>query len=394
MLKTTIRARPNEKPGAESDHDVNSPWVALDRFIREMESSRHAPDRSSTALATICDSTNAGLAFIYTDGVGRATEMFGAATPSPRWCRELTHGLVDRFPRGGLWRADADITEFDLSVGPVPRSAVILPVEPPKPSWVVAISVDPAHPLDESDFRIITVIWRLQTRNNRDVRLYENLKETLFGVVRCLSAAIDAKDPCTSGHSERVARMAVRIGEEMGLSRGEINDLYLAGLLHDVGKIGIRDEVLLKAGPLTPEEFAHVKEHPVTGDRIISNVTRLAYLRPAVRGHHERFDGNGYPDGLVGEGIPLPARILAVADSCDAMMSNRRYRLAFDPARIEAIFTEGSGTQWDPSIVKWFFACRQDLYAVCERGLGQSVYMAVERAAGGGSQVLRASRQG
>ena len=190
------------------------------------------------------------------------------------------------------------------------------------------MSLDPDHPLDESDFRIITVIWRLQARNNRNVRLYENLKETLFGVVRCLSTAIDAKDPYTCGHSERVARIAVRIGEEMGLSRGEINDLYLAGLLHDVGKIGIRDEVLFKPGPLTAAEFAHVREHPVTGERIISNVTRLAYLRPAVRGHHERFDGAGYPDGLAGEEIILPARILAVADSCDAMMSARRYRHA------------------------------------------------------------------
>jgi len=359
-----------------------------------MESSRHVPDRSSTALATICDSTSARLTFIYTDGVGRATEMVGAATPSPQWCRKLTHGLVDKFPRGGLWHADGNVTEFDLPAGPVPRSAVILPVEPPKPSWVVAISVDPAHPLDESDLRIITVIWRLQVRNNRAVRLYNNLKETLFGVVRCLSTAIEAKDPYTCGHSERVARIAVRIGEEMGLSRGEIKDLYLAGLLHDVGKIGIRDEVLLKPGTLTPEEFAHIKEHPLTGERIISNVTRLAYLRPAVRGHHERLDGNGYPDGLVGEGIPLPARILAVADSCDAMMSARRYRLAFAPTRIEAIFTEGAGTQWDPSIVKCFFACRHELYAVCERGLGQSVYMAVERAASGGSQVLRAALQG
>jgi HD-GYP domain-containing protein (c-di-GMP phosphodiesterase class II) len=266
---------------------------------------------------------------------------------------------------------------------------VILPVEHQRPAWMVVLSLDPEHPIDESDFRVITVIWRLQARTNRNVRLYENLKETLFGVVRCLSTAIDAKDPYTCGHSERVARIAVRIGAEMGLSRGENNDLYLAGLLHDVGKIGIRDEVLFKPGPLTPAEFAHVREHPVTGERIISNVTRLAYLRPAVRGHHERFDGTGYPDGLAGEAIILPARILAVADSCDAMMSARRYRAAFVPARIEAIFAEGSGTQWDPKIVQCFFACRHELYEVYQRGLGQSVYMAVERAAGGGSQILR-----
>jgi HD-GYP domain-containing protein (c-di-GMP phosphodiesterase class II) len=383
--------RPEKQSGLVVDHELRSPWAALDRFIRELEKVRQVPDRYSTALATIHDSTNARLAFIYTDGVGRATEIVGAVPRSAEWCRAVTHALTVQLPRGGLWRSGADGAGLDLISTPIPHSAVILPVEPPRQSWMVAVSFDPERPLAEPDFRVIKVIWRLQVRNNRNVRLYENLKDTLFGVVRCLSTAIDAKDPYTCGHSERVARIAVRIGEEMGLSKGEINDLYLAGLLHDVGKIGIRDEVLFKPGPLTPDEFAHLMEHPVTGERIISNVTRLAYLRPAVRGHHERVDGGGYPDGLIGEAIPLPARILAVADACDAMMSPRRYRLALDPARIEAIFAEGAGKQWDASIVRSFFTCRDELYAVCQRGLGQSVYVAVERAAGGGYQDQRAS---
>jgi HD-GYP domain-containing protein (c-di-GMP phosphodiesterase class II) len=253
---------------------------------------------------------------------------------------------------------------------------------------MAAVSLDPRCPLEDTDLRIIQVVWRLQVRHDRHVTVYENLKETLFGIVQCLSTAIDAKDPYTCGHSERVARIAVRLGEAMGLSRGETNDLYLAGLLHDVGKIGIRDDVLCKPGPLTPEEEEHIREHPIIGERIISSVTRLAYLRPGVRGHHERFDGKGYPDGLAGEAIPPIARILAVADSCDAMMSPRRYRPALPPARIEELFRRGSGKQWDPKVVQYFFACRQELYAVCERGLGQSVYMAVERAAGGAASPL------
>jgi HD-GYP domain-containing protein (c-di-GMP phosphodiesterase class II) len=375
---------------AQSDRDVNAPWIVLDRFIRELEVNRQVPDRFASALATICDSTNARFAYVYTEAVGRATESYGSNSQSSQWCRQVTKGLVDECPRGGLWRGD-DGRGLDIHIDRPPQSAVILPIDSSRSSWLVAVSFDSEHPLDESDFRIITVIWRLQARNNRNVRHYENLKETLFGTVRCLSAAIDAKDPYTSGHSERVARIAVRIGEEMCLSRGETNDLYLAGLLHDVGKIGIRDEVLFKPGPLTSEEFAHVREHPITGERIISNVTRLAYLRPAVRGHHERYNGGGYPDGLVGEAIPLAARILAVADSCDAMMSTRRYRLALAPTTIETIFAEGAGMQWDPAIVQFYFTCRDDLYAVCERGLGHSVYAAVERAAGGGSQNLVAS---
>jgi HD-GYP domain-containing protein (c-di-GMP phosphodiesterase class II) len=172
----------------------------------------------------------------------------------------------------------------------------------------------------------------------------------------------------------------------MKLPRGETSDLYLAGLLHDVGKIGIRDEVLCKPGPLTRDERKHIEEHPVIGERIIANVRRLAYLGAGVRGHHERFDGAGYPDGLNGIAIPLPARILAVADSCDAMMSARRYRPALAPQRIELTFREGSGTQWDPKIVDCFFTCRYELYQVFQRGLGQSVYVALDRAAGGATE--------
>jgi HD-GYP domain-containing protein (c-di-GMP phosphodiesterase class II) len=267
---------------------------------------------------------------------------------------------------------------------PEPSAAIVLPVKNPRSSWLVAFRFRDYQTFFPADLRVARVIWQLHVDHHRHDRVQDKLKETLFGVVRCLSAAIDAKDPYTCGHSERVARIAVRLGEEMGLKRGEISDLYLAGLLHDLGKIGIRDAVLCKEGPLTPEEYLHIQEHPITGERIIANVTRLAYLRPGVRGHHERFDGSGYPDGLVGEAIPQMARILAVADSCDAMMSVRRYRSALSGARIEEIFRDGAGTQWDPRIVRHFLECRHELYAVIQRGLGQSVYIAIERAVASG----------
>jgi HD-GYP domain-containing protein (c-di-GMP phosphodiesterase class II) len=383
MLTSNSIGRRQDRACADSSVDLPSPWLALDRFIRALENTQRVPQRYAAALATICDSTNAQVAFVHSDTAGRVAESSGAFAPSPQWCRRLTHALLARYPRGGFWRAAAKDDTLDLSAGSLPHSAVILPLSDPRSSWLVAASLDQHHPLEESDVRIIRVVWRLQVGHNRHVAVYENLKQTLFGIVQCLSTAIDAKDPYTCGHSERVARIAVRLGEAMGLSCGETSDLYLAGLLHDVGKIGIRDEVLLKPGPLTPEEEEHIREHPIIGERIISSVTRLAYLRPGVRGHHERFDGQGYPDGLGGEKIPPIARILAVADSCDAMMSTRRYRPALPQDRIEEIFQENSGKQWDPKIVQCFFACRHELYAVCQRGLGQSVYMAVERAADG-----------
>jgi HD-GYP domain-containing protein (c-di-GMP phosphodiesterase class II) len=360
-----------------------SAWDALEHFIKALQEGRQIPDQYRLALTAVCEATDAQLAFLYSDQIGRVVEVVGDQSPPAHWCGEFCQKLAAENPHGGFWRSVDENSDCAQPGGPEPFTAAIIPVETPRPAWMVAVSFDADRSIQPSDVRVMRVIWRLQIGHNRHALVYDNLKETLFGIVRCLSTAIDAKDPFTSGHSERVARIAVRIGEEMKLARGEISDLYLAGLLHDVGKIGIRDGVLLKEGPLTDEEFDHIKEHPILGDRIVANVTRLAYLRPGVRGHHERFDGKGYPDGLGGESIPQMARILAVADSCDAMMSVRRYRAAIPPARIEEIMRKGAGTQWDPRIVECFFACRNELYAVCQRGLGQSVYMAVERAAGG-----------
>jgi HD-GYP domain-containing protein (c-di-GMP phosphodiesterase class II) len=138
--------------------------------------------------------------------------------------------------------------------------------------------------------------------------------------------------------------------------------------------------VLQKPGKLTEEEFEHIKLHVTIGDRLVSNVKPLQHLRPGVRNHHERWDGKGYPDGLVGESIPLQARILAVADSCDAMMAARPYRPGMPPDRIDAIMLEGAGSQWDPDIIAQFMTCRHELYSICQRGLGDSVFAAVERA--------------
>ena len=178
----------------------------------------------------------------------------------------------------------------------------------------------------------------------------------------------------------RVARMAVELARQIGLSDGEVNDIYLAGLLHDIGKIGIRDRVLQKPGRLTDEEMRHVQEHPVIGDRMLSKVRRLAHLRPGVRNHHERYDGNGYPDWLAGEAIPLVARILAVADSCDAMMSPRPYRKPVPREQIELILQGGAGTQWDPQLIEHFMACRSSLYSIGQHAIGHTLYTAVQNA--------------
>jgi HD-GYP domain-containing protein (c-di-GMP phosphodiesterase class II) len=169
--------------------------------------------------------------------------------------------------------------------------------------------------------------------------------------------ALGAKDAYTRRHSKRVSAFGEAIGREMGLSSSELCDLRLAGQLHDVGKIGIPDDVLGKAGPLDEEEYARLKQHPVIGEQILRP---LLHDRPTVlavvRWHHERFDGRGFPDELRGEQIPLAARIVAVADSFDAMTSQRPYRSPLDLADVVAELEAGAGSQFDPRCVAAFMA--------------------------------------
>jgi HD-GYP domain-containing protein (c-di-GMP phosphodiesterase class II) len=191
---------------------------------------------------------------------------------------------------------------------------------------------------------------------------------------------IDAKDPYTAGHSERVARIATLIAGGCGLSQAAVGDVYLAGLLHDVGKIGTPDAILQKPGRLTAEEYAEVKLHPVIGERIVASIKPFDRLRPAVRHHHERWAGGGYPDGLVGEAIPLYARILGVADAVDAMMSPRRYRPGLTPPAIDRILADETGRQFDPAMVRAFQAVKAQVYPpIYQQGIGDSAHHAVSK---------------
>ncbi|MEK7706019.1 MAG: HD domain-containing phosphohydrolase [Myxococcota bacterium] len=185
-------------------------------------------------------------------------------------------------------------------------------------------------------------------------RMYARLQETFTQTIEGFARAIEAKDNYTHGHSDRVAMYARLIARAMGLPAPEVDRLQHGGLMHDIGKIGIRSHDLNKAQKLTPAEYVMFKSHPVLGRRIIEPIAFLVHLVPCVYHHHESFDGTGYPDGLGGGDIPLEARILAVADSYDAMTSDRPYRKALphDIAIVE--LRRCSGRQFDPRIVEVF----------------------------------------
>ena len=176
-------------------------------------------------------------------------------------------------------------------------------------------------------------------------------EQLALGILHSMSIAIEARDPYTHGHSERVAQVGSKIARRLGLPESSCKEIYLAGTLHDIGKIGVPDSVLLKPDRLTQEEFGVIQQHPEIGYKIIDGIGRLRFALPGILYHHERFDGKGYPHHLKGEEIPLMARILAVADAYDAMTRSRVYRTAMSRADARRILREGRNTQWDAKAV-------------------------------------------
>ena len=185
-------------------------------------------------------------------------------------------------------------------------------------------------------------------------RAYGMLKKSHLDSVKMLVEAIDAKDAYTRGHSDRVRKWSVALAEKLGFSEKRLESLEFGALLHDIGMIGIKDEVLQKQGSLNSMEYEHIQEHPLIGVKIVEGGSSFKDEIPMIRHHHERFDGSGYPDGLVGENIPLEARIISIADAFDAMSSLRPYRREMSQEDALVEMEKGKGKQFDPHILEIF----------------------------------------
>jgi HD-GYP domain-containing protein (c-di-GMP phosphodiesterase class II) len=203
-----------------------------------------------------------------------------------------------------------------------------------------------------------TLEIKVQERTKEVKDKHQELQAGYVATVRALVAAVDAKDTYTRGHSERVGVYSTRIAHELECDRHFIERIYLAGLLHDIGKIGIRDAIITKPDRLTPEEYEEIKRHPDIGATILEPVAFLADIAPCVRHHHEWYDGSsrGYPDRLTGKEIPYPSRIILVADTMEAMTSDRPYRRGMPLSKVLAELQRCSGTQFDPEIVDAFLS--------------------------------------
>jgi HD-GYP domain-containing protein (c-di-GMP phosphodiesterase class II) len=358
----------------------SSAWSAFTRLFHQLDARMEVSEQIKGTLETIREASGADVVYWHNEATGETLSTSRRHSLSSDKCEAIVERLVAKSSderSSIIWHSPGTATGAPHGQ---PFSAAAVRLHRSRPGWIMALSSQHGRPLDRSTVRLIGLACALLLKQWKHHRMCAESKESLLGLVHCLAAVIDAKDAYTAGHSERVSRIAVRIARRMNLPVDAISDVHLAGLLHDVGKVGIRDDVLLKPGKLTADERAHLRTHVLIGDQIISTIKAFDRLRPAVRGHHERYDGKGYPDGASGDQIPLLGRILAVADACDAMMSARRYRDAMSPPHIDAVLLEKAGTQWDPKVVEAFMACRQAIYPpIYQKGIGESAARAVDQ---------------
>jgi hypothetical protein len=343
----------------------DDPWEIVEGFARDVNRCEKNV-RNRLAIEAVRAAIKADVVFWYPGLSSDPLEMTGLYELSPNWCSGFVRKLIDSTP--GL---DGRLLRSVLPLGPPgaplrPRSAALIRVSRSGANWMVALNFTNQRSFQVTDLRIMALVRRVLVNQRRYLDLTGRMTETLTSLVQCLTTSIDAHLPHTRGHSERVARIAVAIGKRMKLPASVLNDLYFASLVHDIGITSVPQSLLMKPDRLTDEEYARVKAYPVIGDSILASIKQLSHLRPAIRHHHEHYDGRGYPDGLAGDDIPLMARILGFADALDALRSPRPYRPALARKEVDEIFEQGAGKQWDPCIVEHYLHGRTQFHAFCD----------------------------
>jgi HD-GYP domain-containing protein (c-di-GMP phosphodiesterase class II) len=237
-------------------------------------------------------------------------------------------------------------------------SVIVIPLKIRKRLFgmLIALAKNGSDSFTEKDLYHLNFLTERATFVIENVALYENIYDNLFATLYAFVEAIEARDPYTKQHSSRVTEIAVNIGKAMGCSEEQLDLLNFSGQLHDIGKLGIPDNILLKPGPLSGHEFEEIKKHPVIGANIVGHLGLLTGEQRIILHHHERWDGRGYPDGLKGNSIPFLARILAVADVYDAMASDRAYRRKLSDEVVLETIQQGAGSQFDGEVVGAFMS--------------------------------------
>jgi len=221
---------------------------------------------------------------------------------------------------------------------------------------IVSNSQGPKHSFTKEDEKLLVGLSNDISIAIINSRLYKNLRELYLNTVKSLVKAIEAKDHYTGGHSERVMEYALAIGREMKLRKDTLENVRLSGLLHDIGKVGVKDDILIKNSELSEHEKEEINKHPSIGAQIVESIAKSRHVTRGILEHHERFGGGGYPCGLKGNAISIEARIIAVADAYDALTTDRPYQKSLSKEEAYRLILEGSGPRFDPKVVKAFIA--------------------------------------
>lgn len=310
-------------------------------------------------MIEVMDVRAAGYAVVDAEGRVETSALFGALTLEPNVLCELQDDLIRQFRASAKAVVNNDVggsSAFACLAGKAGQ-IVAVPIQRQDKVMGVLFCLDKLEAdFTTQDSKLLSSIANETAIYLENSTLFSDARGMMMGLLHALTSAVDAKDPYTCGHSQRVALFGREIALRAGVREPLVERVYMAGLLHDVGKIGVPEEVLRKPGKLTDEEFAQMKQHVVIGARILKDVKQVHDLIPGVLYHHERYDGKGYPHNLAGQDIPLVARILCVADCFDAMTSNRTYRKALP---IEVALMEirrCAGTQFDPVLADAFLS--------------------------------------
>lgn len=333
--------------------------LAISEMLGKVRSTR---DLYRKVVTLAADLTNARYAFLWViDHEARRLVLMaseGVSVPDWEVCdlkdkempavRVVHEGIPMLFTRSRFSRQAGHVSHF--------AETALVPFRIREEIFgVLAVSrADNERILTEEALFLLLILAERASLTVENLLLYESVSLNLHATLRALVRSIEAKDPYTKEHSLRVTQLAVAVAGHMSCDPDEIDSLRFAGRLHDIGKIGIQDQILLKPGRLTEEEYAIIKTHPVIGEEIVSHLGVLPRETGCIRHHHERWDGKGYPDGLSETGIPKLARILAVADTFDAITSNRPYRPARSQEEAVTEIQKNAGTQFDPHVVEAF----------------------------------------
>jgi putative nucleotidyltransferase with HDIG domain len=304
-----------------------------------------------------------GVALCASDALGQDPVVYGslALTQSKvsRLGRELTSWMTRR--KSSLLINDLRADKQFSWLGEDARRMLAVPLQRGDQVLGCLYTLDKDNgDFDSVDSKLLNSIANESAIYLENAILFDDVHGLMMGLLHSLTSAVDAKDAYTCGHSERVAALSKMLALQFGLDDAQAERIYMAGILHDVGKIGVPEAVLKKPGRLTVEEFEQMKKHPAIGAKILQDVKQIQDIIPGVLHHHERFDGRGYPDGLSGHNIPLMGRIICLADCFDAMTSTRTYRKAMPLEVTLADIRRCSGTQFDPALTEAFLSIPLD----------------------------------